>query len=52
MALPPMSATAAYLPNAISMQTLCTVPTGLVCAATNDFAKMNGSGLASSGPKG
>lgn len=52
MALPPMAATAAYLQNAISMQTLHTVPGGLVCATTNDFAKMNSSGLASSGLKG
>lgn len=52
MALPAMAAAAAYLRNAISMQPLRPVPRGLLCAATNDFAKMNGSGLASSGPKG
>lgn len=52
MALPPMAATAAYLQKAISMHTLHTVPRGLVWAATNEFAKTNGSGLASSAPKG
>ena len=42
MAFLPVAATAAYLRNAINVQTLRIVPGGLVCAATNDFAKTNG----------